>query len=198
MQIEGERIMNEANGIVVFGFGPQEIDFFSKCEKICGKNSVIDPDLARMAGANFAVGQRDALDKLASRLREGALAAQKNETPGLSDAATKWLANGRRGISSNTIFTVLTGIDALRGWEKDHPYDPADLDRCLLLLEAVPELKPEMHRMAQVSKHWAALIKRWDELVECHVTEVGIGWTKAKSAPKTYALMREILDGVTE
>lgn len=41
---------------------------------------------------------------------------------------------------------------------------------------------------------WAALIARWDEVEASHLEEVGLGWTKAWLAPKTYALMQEILD----
>lgn len=186
--------MSKVEGIVVLGFGPQDMDFFSKCLKIAGKQAAIDPDVARMAGANFAVGPQDALQALRARLEAGSLEQQKLQTPNLSGEAIEWLANGSRGISSNTIFTVLTGVDALDGHHGSHPHDPDDLDRCLRLLEAVPELQPEMHRMAHKSKQWAALMARWNEIVLCHLAEVGLGWTKAKSAPKTNALMRSILE----
>jgi hypothetical protein len=188
--------MAEINGIVVLGFGPQPMDFLSKAAKLCGKDAVVSPDVARMAGANLAAGSPAALSALRSRLEEGALSAQKSQTPALSAEACAWLANGRRGVSSNTIFTHLTGIDALGGYYGSHPHDPDDLDRCLALLEAVPELRDDIRKMAQVSPYWAALIDRWHEIKRSHIDEVGLGWTKAKSAPKTYALMREILDGV--
>jgi hypothetical protein len=56
------------NGIVILGCGPQEMDFLSKCLKICGKSAVIDPDVARMANADFAVGPADALQDLREKL----------------------------------------------------------------------------------------------------------------------------------
>lgn len=114
----------------------------------------------------------------------------KHTPPGLIE----WLAGGRRGVSSNTIVTHLTGIDALRDWGGDVPYDPADFDRCLQLLQAVPSLRLELRRMATYSQRWQALVERWDEIEACHLDEVGLGWTKAKSAPKTYELMRSVLD----
>lgn len=56
--------------------------------------------------------------------------------PGL----TSWLASGERGISSNTIVTCLTGINALGGHWHSHPLDPDDMTRCRKLLERVPLL----------------------------------------------------------
>jgi hypothetical protein len=188
--------MSDVSGVVVLGFGPQPMDFFSKCMKITGTQSEIDTDVARMAGANFAVGSRSGLEALRARIEAGAIAQQKKETPHLSADVIAWLANGRRGVSSNTIFTVLTGVDALAGSQASHPHDPSDLDRCLCLLDAVPRLHLEIHKMAHVSPEWAALVARWADITKSHIEEVGLGWTKAKTAPKTYALMRSILESI--
>lgn len=114
--------------------------------------------------------------------------------PGLLD----WLASGRRGVSSNSIVQHLTGVQAVGDWYIDIPHDPADLDRCLKLLDAVPLLRPLLPRMATASPMWAALIERWAEIEASHLDEVGLGWTKARSAPKTYALMRSVIDPARE
>ena len=106
----------------------------------------------------------------------------------------EWLAGGSRGISSNTIVQHLTGRPALADWRPDIPHDPSDLDRCLQLLAQVPMLRPLMPRMATCTPMWAALMERWDEIEACHLEEVGLGWAKAKSAPKTYDLMRSVID----
>ncbi len=55
-------------------------------------------------------------------------------------------------------------------------------------------LRPLMPRMATCTPMWAALMERWDEIEACHLEEVGLGWAKAKSAPKTYDLMRSVID----
>jgi hypothetical protein len=183
-------------GVVVLAFGPQPMDFIGKAAKVCGKAAVLDQDVARMAGAMMAMGDRQALDAMRSRLESGALELQRQQTPALSEAATKWLAHGSRGISSNTMFSVLTGVDALRDWRPSHPHDPADFDRCLRLLAEVPELRHKLPKMAEQSPEWAALVERWDEIEQSHLNEVGLGWTKASSAPATYELMRGVLDGV--
>lgn len=112
----------------------------------------------------------------------------------LSEKAVLWLANGRRGISSNTIFTHITGVDAMQRSSKSHPYDPDDFDRCLLLLDAVPEFREQLHKMKSCSKKWAALVDNWTAIEVSHLSEVGLGWTKARSAPETYKLMKSILD----
>lgn len=102
-----------------------------------------------------------------------------------------WLADGEVGASSKTMAFWLT-------WQKKiqdggHPYDPADFDRCLRLLEAAPELRAKLPEMAKVSRYWAALVAHWDDVERSHLDEVGLGWTKARNAPKTYALMQRVL-----
>lgn len=184
------------SGVVVFGYGPQPLDFLSKASKMCGDKAVLDQDVARMAGASFAIGPRDVFAELRQRLETGSLIAQKVETPNLSSDAQRWLANGRRGISSNTMFTVLTGVDAMQDSNQSHPHDPDDLDRCLALLHEVPELRAKLTLMAKASPAWAALIANWEQIERSHLDEVGLGWTKAHSAPKTYDLMDRVLKAV--
>jgi len=184
----------ELNGVVVFGYGPKPITFIKNSSKVCGDGAVADPNVARMAGATFAFGQPEALSELRQRLEVGAFAAQCQETPGLSVAATNWLACGSRGISSNTIFTVLTGVDALGGSRPSYPRDPDDLDRCLRLLDAVPELRKLMPKMADQSPQWAALIANWEEIERSHLDEVGLGWTKGGRSERTYGLMRKAIE----
>ncbi len=80
----------------------------------------------------------------------------------------EWLANGKRGCSSNAIFTKLTGVNACSEYSGilDIPYDPADFRRCHLLLEKCPELKIHLHKMKSVSSDWKALVNHWDELTD--------------------------------
>lgn len=107
-----------------------------------------------------------------------------------------WFATGSVGISSKAMATWI-GLGELPS-DRGHPYDPDDLDRCLRLLEAVPELREKLPAMRGLSPQWEALVNRWDEVERSHLEEVGLGWTKARSAPRTYKLMREILDSVPE
>lgn len=182
-------------GTVVLGFGPLPLDWLTQASKVAGKGAVIEPDVARMAGAILAAGTPEALAALRQRLEAGALQAQQQAKPGLPDAATRWLANGERGNSSETIFTHLTGVVANRGSRNSHPYDPADLRRCRLLLEQVPELQPLLPKMAEVSTAWANLAAGWDEICATMDAE-SPDWRnpdRGSSAPKTYELIQRAI-----
>jgi hypothetical protein len=108
----------------------------------------------------------------------------------------EWLAKGAVGCSSKAMAMWLAFNQKTDDWDP-HPHDPDDLDRCLKLLVWAPLLRLQLPRMAELSPAWKALVARWDEIEASHLEEVGLGWTKARSAPKTYKLMRSILDGVT-
>lgn len=82
-----------------------------------------------------------------------------------------WLANGARGVSSNTIATVLSGIDCLAGHRMSHPLDKSDFYRCDMLIQQVPEFKERLDEMAKISQYWAALVKDWD-YSRMHIHEV--------------------------
>lgn len=151
------------------------------------------PDTARMAGANLAAGTPAELEKVRERLALGALAAARDEYDSqLSPNAVMWLASGRRGLSSETLFTFLTGVDAEGDHGHRYPLDPADLGRCRRLLEQCPELRSCLPRVCAAGPEWAALVQRWDELCAL-MDEESPEWRDDRgSAPRTYALMQEI------
>lgn len=185
----------QTTGIIVLGYGAQPISFIGNSVKLIGDHAILDQDVARMAGANFAFGDAGVIDKLRALLIDGAIAEQQKETPGLSIEAINWLATGRRGISSNTMFTVLTGVDALNGSSGSHPLDPDDLHRCIDLLKSVPELRQDLHKMAEHSLQWAGLIANWEEIERCFLDEVRAGGTGGCNGERTYALMKKAIYG---
>lgn len=103
--------------------------------------------------------------------------------------AMQWLAGRDTGISSKAIM-----IHMLDGAPEEHSYpsDPADLGRCLRLLALIPEWRGRILEMSAVGCVWAGLARRWDDLEKSMIDEVGIGWEKGRSAPRTYQLMRDI------
>jgi hypothetical protein len=101
-----------------------------------------------------------------------------------------WFSSNDTGISSKAIAAHMSGGDADDGWGWGYPSDPDDLGRCLRLLELFPEWKPRIAEMASRGPGWAGLTARWDEIAASMIDEVGIGWEKARSAPKTYDLMK--------
>lgn len=100
----------------------------------------------------------------------------------IPDTALAWLEHGERGVSSEAIFSHLTGVPLCS--RLSPPYDTGDLRRCRRLLAAVPEFAARLGEMRNVSPQWNALVERWDEL--CAL---------ADSEPAAaYALMCELLD----
>lgn len=103
-----------------------------------------------------------------------------------------WLTTGERGISSNTIVQHLTGYPALGSWGGSHQLDPGDLRRCMLLLDACPELhRPFVERMAEASPVWARLVEVWDDLCE----QLGYEMAAGVRAPVTAAAMDAVERG---
>jgi hypothetical protein len=108
----------------------------------------------------------------------------------LPKGAVDWLQNGERGISSDTIFERMTGLDVGTEWH-DVPYDPADLRRCRLLLETVPEFHARIGEMRTVSAAWSRLTDRWVALCSL-MDEETPNWRDGEGdASKVYAAMHE-------
>lgn len=105
--------------------------------------------------------------------------------------AVSWLRDGWVGMSSRAIHDHMLGLPAKDGYSA--PRDPGDLNRCLLLLDLIPEWKARMGEMAQY-KQWAELAPRWDEVADSFLDEVGLDWSKGKNlrATCTYDLMKQI------
>ena len=106
-----------------------------------------------------------------------------------------WLCSGEIGSSSKQMaMWIAFGKKTDRGFGIDHPHDPDDFDRCLKYLKRVPEARADLYRLADLSPVWKALFENWDRIEASQLEEIGINWKKGRSAPKTYALMRSIID----
>ena len=181
--------MSAPSGTVVLGFGPQPLTWLSSASKLCGKNAIVYPRIATMSGATMAVGDADVLALLAQVLVPGAIAAQKAKTPHLSEEAVAWLAAGERGMSSDSIFQHVTGVQTSKyeGHLPSWPHDCGDLRRCRELLAQVPEIEPLFReKMASASPEWAALMPIWDEL--CALDD-------AKDSDSVYAGIKTAISG---
>ena len=110
----------------------------------------------------------------------------------MKDKILDWLTSGRTGVSSEAMARAVTGLPQNSRWGSSTPSDPDDLNRCLLFLKAVPEAREHMDKVAALSEDWAKLVKNWDVLEKTFLDEVGLDWHKAKSAPKTYVLMKKL------
>lgn len=100
-----------------------------------------------------------------------------------------WIATGRVGSSSKAMAMAACGMPS----SGSYPSDPDDLNRCLLMLEAVPEVREQFDKIAALGVVWGRLIAQWDEIENSFLDEAGRDWCKARSAPKTYALMKQVM-----
>lgn len=103
--------------------------------------------------------------------------------------ALHWsLVSGETGVSSEAIVSKI-----LMGEVEDsfcHPRDPSDLNRCVMLLEAIPELGDHLDKMREVSPVWDELVSNWGDL--CYSLEAEKKRKDGK-APITYRAMKSII-----
>lgn len=101
-----------------------------------------------------------------------------------------YLAQGRNlGISSKCM--AYTALETTPG-DKSYPSDPADFNRCLLLVQNCPQVWKHHPVIAEYSPEWKAIIENWNELERLFVAEVGWNWSKGKHAKRTYNQMKEL------
>lgn len=102
----------------------------------------------------------------------------------------RWLGGNDVGVSSATIWRVMTG--EAPGRMRDHtgrPYDDDDLGRCIRLLDLFPEWRGRLPEVAARYPEWDRLLPEWlaleKMLREEMVRTPGI-------APETYKRMCEL------
>lgn len=89
-----------------------------------------------------------------------------NETPDIKDRIIDWLLNGDTGASSRAIVEQM--LNPKPGSYLNHPRDYGDFDRCIKLLELLPEFAERIDEMSAVSPEWAAIVAHWDYLTESY------------------------------
>ena len=102
--------------------------------------------------------------------------------------AFRWLFSHDTGMSSKAILgQMLAGVS-----DGSYPSDPADLGRCLRLLEKFPHWERRIVEMAKYGPVWAVYAVHWVELRDMMADEVGIDWSKGREARKTYDRMKAL------
>lgn len=77
-----------------------------------------------------------------------------------------WLMSGDVGISSKTIFSVMTGSVAPE-WA-DTPGDIDDFGRCYRLLARFSEWRKRMPEVSAVYPKWGPMVAAWNELTKLY------------------------------
>lgn len=101
----------------------------------------------------------------------------------------RWFVEGETGASSGYMAAVALGAKTRR---VSYPYDPADFNRCLKLVKAVPEVRRDFPKIRRSCKQWRAIIDHWDELRTMFIKEAGWDWSKNVPARKTYKRMKAL------
>lgn len=183
---------------VTFIFGSIPMSEIASITDGAPEGSVIDLDLARLAGANLAFGPRENIDKARFLYRkkaesEAEKAADENQYPGLSRKAVKWLLSGEHGSSSMFMFAITTGatLDQVERRSVAWPWDADDFRRCALLWDQVPEVRENLDKMREVNSIWCRLVEQWDDLIEL-LTQDYPGWRKGIGSSKGRSLYQRI------
>lgn len=139
----------------------------------------------------------DACDPETQRVRELWKRAHPPIDPavgGYNERLLKWLYGGDTGLSSRALLAKLADRQYITESRRVyHPLDPDDLGRCIRMLDALPELRVRLTEAASLSPEWSALIGDWARIEALYREEFSSG-----RAPKCYAAMKELLDGVED
>jgi hypothetical protein len=189
------------HGGCALAFGSFPMSEFPKLLDLVPAEAVMDTNVARMAGANFATGLASELARLAAKLQQEALRRTKSlyEGAGLSEEAICWLAIGEQGNSSSALFFHLSNVqqrEPNQSSSTSYPHDANDFRRCRLMLEQVPELiAPFLTSPCQLSPTWNDIWSHWTTLcatMDCEHPE----WrTREGRAPQTTAMLRQVVAG---
>ena len=101
----------------------------------------------------------------------------------------EWALGGDTGVSSLTIYSVMTG-HRWAGWgcrDFDAPYDPADFGRCYRLLKLFPHWRPRLGEVAAACPRFAGIVREWNALCELWEKESPTG-----TCPQLYARIQEL------
>lgn len=158
----------------------------------------LDAGLAQVLGAVLVFVSHKSGDAWRAELA-GEAADVATGTP-VDRAVQTWIRSGNGGSSSHTIVRVLGGQAGLAELQRmrhvpqpSHPHDPADLMRCVSLLDAVKgaggDWRARLHEVAAAYPNtaWPRLVEAWAELESMLAEEAPSG-----RAPKTYARMKEL------
>lgn len=172
---------------VIFGGIP--IDDMTALIGCAPKDWVLNTQASRHLGAALVIGSKEDTESLMDLppCYEVQMEVYNANASGMSKQAQEWLLRGERGMSSDTMFAVLSGSEIK---DKSYPHDPSDLRRCRLLLDQVPEFAGRVGEIASVSKEWAGLVDVWELL--CTTMDAECDWRSGTgSAPRTYNMMQE-------
>jgi hypothetical protein len=192
------RIERQHGCIITYGSMP--ITTMVELMAEVGEEGQMDMALANKLGASMVLGESHALTTLAQdpTIQDQILARVKASTDSynIPQSAIRWLEEGCRGLSSETIFVAMTGIPLIEADDLSHPHDVSDFLRCRLLLEGVPEFAARRDELKALSAYWRALVPHWDELCELIDQEAPAWRDSGGPCPKAYARIKDLYESL--
>lgn len=95
-------------------------------------------------------------------------------------AYMQWLFDDDTGLSSKTIFAVMTGINYRQSGYV--PLDEGDFGRCYRLLTKFPEWLPRLAEVGAAHAQWLPLVQSWTVLTKLYEKKA---WYKFRDMLKT-------------
>jgi hypothetical protein len=110
----------------------------------------------------------------------------------------QWVIGDDTGISSKTIWAVMTGAVTKKDVEDfprparhlfDVPHDPDDFGRCYRLLKIAPEWRVRLNEMYGIFPEWELMAKYWNAMEKLWEEE-----SPRRRCPKLYDLMQTLIE----
>lgn len=150
------------SGMVLTGsVGLTEFPAIEKMAQSLGFD-LVDVGLAQALNATMVITNKAGSEKLREEVEKS------NAGKSAIDA---WISGCDTGISSKTIFFVMTGRQFSGHFRPDVPHDPDDFGRCYRLLQKIPEWKIRIPEVAKKYPEWSGLVEHWDELTGMYERE---------------------------
>lgn len=163
-----------------------------------GDEAQMEMLLAKKLGASMVMGCHENLEALAQEpsIKQQITQRIKASTEGfhIPQSAIRWLEDGHRGMSSDTIFVAMTGVPLIEAGDMSHPRDVSDFLRCRSLLESVPEFAQRRDELKALSAHWSALVVHWDELCASVDAEAPSWREQDFACPTTYSRIKALYE----
>lgn len=134
--------------------------------------------------ADDVVKKTDSFNKLHADCPPTWKEPEPDQSKTVNEKALWWIANGRVGMSSKTMWLKFMGQPV--GYP-NHPHDPDDFSRCYKLLEAVPEWKEKIPKLKELSPQWSNLADNWVKLTQMYES-------KADNGHEMYDFMQVLLE----
>jgi len=167
-------------GVLIYGKIPI-CSFFFFVKKY-GKKAQIVPGIVNFYECNMAIAYTD---KLAN---EWCLAVEKQIEKNYKNPEDRWWKGTDTGVSSKTIFWVMTTNSPFNA--ASIPHDPDDFGRCYRLLDKFPQWKKKLDLVSSFHPEWKPFIENWSKLIELYEEEFESG-----KAEKLYDFMKKLQGG---